>query len=352
MLSRAYTRGRLHHGLLVTGPRGVGKTTFALGLGCALLCEVEPAVGCGSCATCRRVLEGNHTDVRHIVGEGKSGMIKIDVARQVAIAAQHAPYEGKAHLIIFDPADALNEPAANSLLKTIEEPRDGVHFVLLARNASAVIQTLVSRCIQIPLARVSDADVQRVFEGTQIEPKRRALAVHLSQGCPGVALALATDPSLEACEQLLAQAIRAANAGPSTIFGGPKSALWGAWDEAIAQLDDGPTEPEEPDAVVVVKHSGKKPRAKKKAKKKKASRRSETPAKQRALATLMGQLWLLHLRDHLRGATGIDGVPAPAQPPERLSAAVSRVQRFTDSMLRNPNVRLALEQTLLDIHRL
>ncbi|HEY8379651.1 MAG TPA: hypothetical protein VIK91_24330, partial [Nannocystis sp.] len=161
---RALARGQLHHALVLVGPRGVGKATFARGLGCALLCPARPGLGCGECSTCRRVLAGNHPDVDWLVPDGKAGLISVDSARACHVRQTHAPYEGPAYLVVVDPADALGEAAGNALLKTIEEPRPGVHFALLTTNLQGVLPTILSRALPIRLGRLDDAIVRAIVD--------------------------------------------------------------------------------------------------------------------------------------------------------------------------------------------
>ena len=102
----------------------------------------------------------------------------------------------------------------------------------------------------------------------------------------------------------------------------------------------------EDDAVIVVKGKGK--RRKKKAKK--ATKSEVTPAKQRAAARRLAELWLLHLRERLRGAPGLAGLPSLGDlATGRLARHIERVQSFQERLVRNPNVRLALEETLLEL---
>ena len=150
-LSRAIAREQLHHGLILMGPGGIGKATLARGLACALHCEVQPAVGCGTCSSCRRVLTAMHAGVETLEPENEGGTIKVEAARDLSHRLAHAPFEGRHHVVIFDPADALTEQAFNALLKSIEEPKPGVHFLMITSRPDGLLPTILSRCLPVRL---------------------------------------------------------------------------------------------------------------------------------------------------------------------------------------------------------
>lgn len=350
-LARALARGQLHHSLVLVGPRGVGKATFARGLGCALLCRERPGLGCGKCPTCARVLAGNHPDVDWLVPDGKAGLISVDSARAAHVRQAHAPYEGPAYLMVIDPADALGEAAGNALLKTIEEPRPGVHFALLTTNLQGVLPTLLSRSLPVRLGRLDDAIVRAIVDerAQGATPERSDMAVLLAEGSAGVALELAADPSLGRSVELVKQAIAAVRAGPAAIFSGESSALWTAWAAATA-----PDEQAEPAPETDAEPAGAK---KKKASKKsgeggepaKAAAKKDAPALQRAAVRRMVELWTLHIREQIRGRAGLPGLPpVAADAPARQVAAIAALQRLGARIERMGNVRLMLEQGLLE----
>jgi DNA polymerase III subunit delta' len=356
MLSRAIERQRLHHGLVLAGPRGIGKATLARGLACALNCDVAPAHGCGRCDGCRRILLGRHTDLRKLEGEGKSRMIKVEAAREVSIRAQHAPFEARAHVIMVDPADRMNPRAAAALLKSIEEPRDGVFWVLIATNLHDVLDTIQSRCMVLPLERLGPEQTRAIvleqlaLRGMAIDEEQLELAISLADGSPGVALDLLGDTGLEATRDLLAATLRALEVGPGAVFSGDRSPLWSAWKTAVLSTPDPDEEAEQAlegeEEVVVIK--GKKP-GKKAAKKTKApkSDSKETPARQRATAGRVAELWLVHLRERLLGREGLRGLPGSTTDGELVARQMQAIQQFQTNLARNPNVRLSFEQLLL-----
>lgn len=361
MLSRAIERQRLHHGLVFAGPRGIGKATLARGLACALNCEVAPARGCGRCDDCRRIQIDRHTDLRKLEGEGKSRMIKVEAAREVSIRAQHAPFEARAHVIVVDPADRMNPRAAAALLKSIEEPRDGVFWVLIATNLHDVLDTITSRCMVIPLERLGPEQTRAIVLAElarrggaekSVDEEQRKLAISLADGSPGVALELLGDVGLEATRDLLAATLRALEIGPGAVFSGDRSPLWSAWKAAVLATPDPDEEAEstedEPEVVVV---KGSKKASKKKSSKKAAakSESKETPARQRATAGRMAELWLVHLRERLLGREGLRGLPSAKTGAEALAWQMRTIQQFQTNLARNPNVRLSFEQLLLSL---
>ncbi|MCA9707420.1 MAG: DNA polymerase III subunit [Myxococcales bacterium] len=332
-LSRAIARDQLHHGLIVMGPRGIGKAALARGLACALHCTEAPAVGCGTCSACHRVLVGLHAGVEWIMPEAEGSAIKVEVARELSHRLQHAPFEGRHHVVIFDPADAMNEQAYNALLKSIEEPRPGVHFVMLTTHPDGLLPTILSRCLPVRLGPLPEPLIDQVLdevlarrraeaeatgqapEPLELDPQRRALAVRLSQGSVGQALQLLVDPSLPEVMTLVRCAMEAAREGPAGIFSGDKGPLWSAWQQASGGPGPG------------------------------------RPARERAACAHAIDLWLLHLREHLRGGEGLPGLPPqPAAVPELLRR-IDHLQALGEALPRNPNVRLAIEQTLLELSR-
>jgi len=320
-LHRAIVRGQLHHGIVVVGPPGVGKTTFARGLACALHCAEAPGLGCGRCNACRRVLQRTHVGVEWAEPEEVGGTIKVAVARDLAVRLEQAPFEGSHHLVLFDPAEALNEQAFNALLKTLEEPRPGVHFVLLATRLDALLPTILSRCLVLRLGLVDEADIDAILHeqaAQQADPPPAArldLARRLADGRPGLAIQLALDPTLDAALELLGALEEAVRTGPRVIFGGDDGPLWSAWATAVGPVKTG------------------------------------RPARERAVARQVCELWLLHRRELMRGRPGLPGVPAPSDRAPRLQLRhLDRIQVLLEGIERNPNIRLALEHTLLDLH--
>jgi DNA polymerase-3 subunit delta' len=354
-LIRALERGQIHHALVLVGPRGVGKATFARGLACAMLCPQAPGRGCGECPTCRRVLLGHHPDVDWLTPDGKAGQISVDAARACHVRQAHAPYEASRHVIVVDPADALGEGAGNALLKTIEEPRPGIHFVLLTTNLQGVLPTILSRSLPIRLGRLDDADVREILgqHAANVPAERRDLGVLLAEGSAGVAVELVGDPTLARILDLLRQVLIAVGEGPRAIFGGDNGPLWTAWSAATAVPEAPPADesdaPPEPPAGKPDRAAKAPGAAKGAAKTKKTA--GDGPALQRAAIRRLTELWTLHLREQIRGRSGLPGLPAARGDAAELVRTIAALQQLDARVERMGNVRLTLEQALLELSR-
>ena len=169
-LGRSIEAGRIAHSYLITGPAKIGKTTLALDIARAANCS-SGGTPCATCRQCQRITSALHPDVRIIGLEAaRSGrlrtQISIEQVREIQRDASLLPYEGRSRVFIFESAERLSGEAANSLLKTLEEPPENVIIILVASDLNAVLPTLVSRCRSIalrpaPLSAVSEFLVER-----------------------------------------------------------------------------------------------------------------------------------------------------------------------------------------------
>ncbi len=158
-LSNALTQGRLHHAYLLTGTRGVGKTTLARILAKCLNCETGlTAMPCGACPACQGIEAGRFVDLIEIDAASYTG---VDNMREVLENAQYAPTAGRYKVYIIDEVHMLSKSAFNAMLKTLEEPPAHVVFVLATTDPQKVPVTVLSRCLQfnlkqLPAARVAE----------------------------------------------------------------------------------------------------------------------------------------------------------------------------------------------------
>ncbi|MGB7754664.1 MAG: hypothetical protein WBL23_01210 [Salinisphaera sp.] len=139
---------RVAHGVLVAGTPGVGKRRFAWRLVAALLCRElsDDGEACGLCPGCRQRAAGTHPDISRLTPEDTGKAIKVDQVRRFSHALHLTPQYSTGRVGWIDPADSLSISAANSLLKTLEEPPAGCHIVLISDRVSALLPTIRSRC--------------------------------------------------------------------------------------------------------------------------------------------------------------------------------------------------------------
>ncbi|QEL54636.1 DNA polymerase III subunit gamma/tau [Chromobacterium paludis] len=156
-LSNALKEQRLHHAYLLTGTRGVGKTTIARILAKSLNCETgTTAEPCGECQACRQIDAGRYVDLLEIDAASNTG---IDNIREVLENAQYAPTMGRFKVYIIDEVHMLSKSAFNAMLKTLEEPPGHVKFILATTDPQKVPVTVLSRCLQFSLRNMTPQQV-------------------------------------------------------------------------------------------------------------------------------------------------------------------------------------------------
>jgi DNA polymerase-3 subunit delta' len=138
---------RFPHGLIFSGPEGVGKHACATMLAKALNCR-NAAIGdfCDVCPSCRKIESGVHPDVITATVQEDATQIKIAQVREILSILDLQPLEGRNKVFIIDPADALTPEAANALLKGLEEPPENTFFILITVNVQELLLTVRSRC--------------------------------------------------------------------------------------------------------------------------------------------------------------------------------------------------------------
>jgi DNA polymerase III subunit delta' len=204
-------KDRLAHALLIHGPRGIGKLDFARALAQALLCESpgDAKAACGHCTACAWFETGAHPDYRQIepaaeseddeaeeeeedkpAKKGKKPSIWIIVKqiRTLPELINVTSHRGGPKVILLQPAEALNVNAANALLKSLEEPPPGTHFILVSHRAHQLLPTIKSRCRQVAL-RTPDRDSAAKWLASQ-GVKDGTLALAHTGDAPLLALAL------------------------------------------------------------------------------------------------------------------------------------------------------------------
>ena len=214
-LQRAVAEGRVAQSLLMAGARGVGKYRFAVALAQSLNCANSvDADACGVCVSCLRIERNEHADVRTILREvkdpnfkkePKSQFIRIDQMRLMSEQAQFRPYEGRRRVFIIDEAEWLRLEAANSILKTLEEPPATSLVILITSKPYSLLETIRSRCQMLNFAPLSAPEIEEhLLTRKQMPAVEAKLRSRLSQGSIGRALEIDLDGYCEVRERMLA----------------------------------------------------------------------------------------------------------------------------------------------------
>ena len=220
--------GCIPHALLFVGPYGVGKGETALDLARMLLCENGPDSGCSTCSSCSRSAKIEHPDLhvlfpfrarpkkaenyaawadelvnhRKILGEEsyapivyeKGRQIVVDLAGEVHERLQESSFEGGNKVCVILYADRLNPQTANSMLKILEEPPAGVHFILTSERLSSVLPTITSRASVVRFRRFTETEIVSCLENVfGIEPDKSVSYATLAEGSLKTAKAFVFD---------------------------------------------------------------------------------------------------------------------------------------------------------------
>lgn len=203
-------RGAMPHGLLVTGPRGAGKSTVIDYFTAALLCpsDLDPDGPCGVCRTCTRIANGLHPDV-HVLDrahdeadrkEWKKSfyVIKVDQVRAGQERLQRHAIEGRARVMVIADADCLDEEGQNALLKTLEEPGEATFLLLEATRPERLLPTVHSRVQQLRVRPLDDATIRRELSARLSHRQaHHENAVRLARGSLGAAMLACTEHAVQ-----------------------------------------------------------------------------------------------------------------------------------------------------------
>lgn len=179
------------HAYLFCGPEGVGKEFIAKIFAEALLCEVDNSP-CGSCASCRKVMNKNHIDVRYIL-PSKGNFLGVDEIRKGLVEdIINKPYEGAYKIYMIPNAHQMTPQASNALLKTLEEPPSYGVIILLAENLESILPTIQSRCMVININPLPEKEIEKYLIEKENLPDFQAKRIAIfARGSIGKALRLA-----------------------------------------------------------------------------------------------------------------------------------------------------------------
>ena len=165
-LSNAFSQGRLAHAFILTGVRGVGKTTTARIIAKGINCIGADGKGgatidpCGVCANCTAIMEDRHVDVMEMDAASRTG---VDDIREILDGVRYKPVAARNKVYIIDEVHMLSRNAFNALLKTLEEPPENVKFIFATTEIRKVPVTVLSRCQRFDLKRLGMEDLASLF---------------------------------------------------------------------------------------------------------------------------------------------------------------------------------------------
>lgn len=203
-LNRSILEDRLSHAYLFIGPKHVGKMTLGINLAQALNCHSEEKP-CYECSSCRRIASSNHPDVQLIQlaqnSEDEQAQAKKSISvsqiRDLQYNVNLKPYEGGYRVIIIDGAEYMSDGAANSLLKTLEEPPQSTIFLLLAVDEESLLSTIRSRCQKIELPPLPSQIIKEALtERWEIDPIQADLLARTCQGSIGWGISAIDDDTI------------------------------------------------------------------------------------------------------------------------------------------------------------
>lgn len=172
------------HAYLFVGPMGVGKAAVARRFAARILCG-DDSRGVS------RVLRGLHPDLVLIEPDGRSA-ITVEQARNTVALANLAPVEGDRKVFVLEEGGAMNDEAANALLKTLEEPTASTVFIVIAESEDDLPETVASRCRTVVFGRVTEDEIATGLADRGIDTEKAEQASRISGGRPGLAISLAT----------------------------------------------------------------------------------------------------------------------------------------------------------------
>lgn len=196
---KAIANNALAHAYLLSGPESVGKWSFAKEVAKRIVCKQKSTGAvCGNCSGCLRFDSGSHPDVAIVdaVAQGDRGLGVEEARERVVEAFRLKPHDAPMRVVLVNDADRMEPAAQNAILKTLEEPPARSLLLLIARDASLLLETVVSRCFLLRFSTVSDAEFEAWLRSRDYKETKITKILSVAGGAPGRALDLKDDALL------------------------------------------------------------------------------------------------------------------------------------------------------------
>lgn len=236
VLRRSLRTGKTAHSYLFEGVPGCGRRKSALALIQAIFCKEVGDDACGECPSCRKVASSSHADIHTIMPLPEKRDISIEQLREMQRTLSLRPYEAPRKACIIEPAERMSVNAANSLLKTLEEPPGDALIILLTENAGMLLPTIRSRCQLIRFAPLSPEHVLTLLERNGMDAGAATLLAPMSGGSMQQALELDNESLANRREAAISRLSQMNINRISTVFDAAE-ALSGNRDETLELLD-------------------------------------------------------------------------------------------------------------------
>lgn len=201
------TSGRLPHGFIIYGEKGLGRKTTALFMAKTLLCEKGGNKPCNDCRSCRNIDKGIHPDLIFPEQSGKLMTYSVETCRKVCSSSIVAPNNGDRKIYFFEDADYIQIPAQNSLLKVIEEPPDFVYFIFTAVSKNTFLTTVLSRMISLGVSPCSEDECVTALALKGYDSEQIKKAVEVFGGNIGMCIEYLKDEKLQKIVLLTKKAV-------------------------------------------------------------------------------------------------------------------------------------------------
>ncbi len=236
VLRRSLRTGKTAHSYLFEGISGCGRKKTALALIQGMFCQSADDDACGVCPSCRKVTGGSHADIHIVEPLPDKRDISIDQLREMQRTLSLRPYEAPRKACIIEPAERMSVNAANSLLKTLEEPPGDALIILLTENAGLLLPTIRSRCQLIRFAPLSPEHILTLLEQSGMDADTASLIAPMSGGSMQKAIELDNE-SLAARRENVISRLSQMNINKIASVFDAAEALSGNREETLELLD-------------------------------------------------------------------------------------------------------------------